>query len=102
MTALNPVYTMGNQIEKIIRKHKKVSKQEAKLRAVNLLKSVGIPCPTAFVKEHPHSHNFRWNETTCHDCYGNFRDPELSIAMELMNQLWMSRYKQKFWIYLWT
>lgn len=54
MTALNPVYTIGNQITEIIRKHKKVNRQEAKLRAISLLKIVGIPRPTEIMKEHPH------------------------------------------------
>ncbi|AOV08184.1 ABC transporter ATP-binding protein [Sporosarcina ureilytica] len=54
MTALNPVYTIGNQIIEVIRKHKKVSKKEAESRAVELLKIVGIPRAEEVMKEYPH------------------------------------------------
>ena len=45
MTALNPVFTIGNQITEMIRKHKKVSKQIAEQKAIELLRIVGIPAP---------------------------------------------------------
>jgi len=54
MTALNPVYTVGNQITEIMRKHKKLKKRDAELRAIELLKIVGIPRPEAIMKEYPH------------------------------------------------
>lgn len=54
MTALNPVYTIGNQIIEVIRKHKKVSKKEAESRAIELLKIVGIPRAEELIKEYPH------------------------------------------------
>ena len=43
MTALNPVYTIGWQIVEMIRTHEKISKIEAKERALKLLKDMGIP-----------------------------------------------------------
>ena len=43
MCALNPVYRVGAQITEMIRAHRDVSKTEAKSRAVELLRSVGIP-----------------------------------------------------------
>src|SRR5579864_708487 len=43
MTSLNPVFTVGNQIEESILLHEKVSKEEAKNRAIEMLKKVGIP-----------------------------------------------------------
>ncbi|MBD7985035.1 ABC transporter ATP-binding protein [Sporosarcina sp. Sa2YVA2] len=54
MTALNPVFTIGNQLTEMIRKHKKVSKEIARNKATELLRVVGIPRPDAIMKEYPH------------------------------------------------
>ena len=54
MTSLNPVYRVGNQIVEAIRTHEKVSKAEAKARAVDLLRKVGIPSPEARINDSPH------------------------------------------------
>ncbi|WP_042225291.1 ABC transporter ATP-binding protein [Oceanobacillus manasiensis] len=54
MTALNPVFTIGNQITEIIRKHKKMNKQEAHQHAVDLLKLVGLSRAEEMMKEYPH------------------------------------------------
>lgn len=54
MTALNPVYTIGNQMVEVIRKHRRVGKQEAWDIAVNMLELVGIPSPSQRVKNYPH------------------------------------------------
>ncbi|BAC14220.1 ABC transporter ATP-binding protein [Oceanobacillus iheyensis] len=54
MTSLNPVYTIGNQIIEMLRKHKKVNKQEAKVKAIHLLKLVGIPRAEQVIDEYPH------------------------------------------------
>lgn len=54
MTALNPVFTIGNQLIEMIRNHKKVSKNIAKQKAIELLKIVGIPRPAEIIKEYPH------------------------------------------------
>ena len=43
MTSLNPIITIGKQITSIIMKHQKVSEAEARIRAVELMKKVGIP-----------------------------------------------------------
>ena len=43
MTSLNPVHTIGNQIVEAIVLHHDVSKNEARGRAIELLKLVGIP-----------------------------------------------------------
>lgn len=42
LTALNPVFTVGEQIAMVLRKHKKMSNKEAKARASELLELVGI------------------------------------------------------------
>lgn len=54
MTSLNPVYRVGNQIVEAIRTHEKVSKAEAKDRAVDLLRKVGIPSPETRINDYPH------------------------------------------------
>lgn len=54
MTALNPVFTIGNQLVEMIRRHKKVSKKQANERAIELLKIVGIPRPDEIMHEYPH------------------------------------------------
>ena len=54
MSALNPVYRVGDQIAEMIRAHRDVSKQEARSRAVDLLRSVGIPNPDRRVHHYPH------------------------------------------------
>ncbi|WP_053367751.1 ABC transporter ATP-binding protein [Bacillus sp. FJAT-27245] len=54
MTALNPVFTIGNQIMETIMKHKKISKQQAYIKAVELLKIVGFPRAEATMNEYPH------------------------------------------------
>jgi peptide/nickel transport system ATP-binding protein len=58
-TALNPVFTVGWQIAEGIRAHhgrdgKKVSKKEAKERAIEALRKVGIPDPEKRVDYYPH------------------------------------------------
>ncbi|EGQ26394.1 oligopeptide ABC superfamily ATP binding cassette transporter, ABC protein [Sporosarcina newyorkensis 2681] len=54
MTSLNPVFTVGNQIIEAIRQHKKISKKEARLEAVAMLKTVGIPEPEKRIDMYPH------------------------------------------------
>jgi peptide/nickel transport system ATP-binding protein len=54
MTSLNPVYTVGSQIVEAIVTHEQASKQEAKRRAVELLRQVGIPNPQQRVDDYPH------------------------------------------------
>ena len=54
MTSLNPVYTVGDQIVEAIVTHEQASKQEAKRRAIELLRQVGIPNPQQRVDDYPH------------------------------------------------
>ncbi|WP_404408692.1 ABC transporter ATP-binding protein [Jeotgalibacillus malaysiensis] len=54
MTALNPVFTIGYQIEEVLLNHEKIDKKEARKKSVALLKSVGIPRPESIVEEYPH------------------------------------------------
>ncbi|MEU0068680.1 ABC transporter ATP-binding protein [Streptomyces sp. NPDC006332] len=54
MTALTPVYTVGWQIAEQIRAHDRVSRREARARAVRLLSDVGIPDAASRVHAYPH------------------------------------------------
>lgn len=53
MTALNPVFTIGKQIEEVIITHLNKSKSAARQDAIQLLHKVGIPDPTARVDSYP-------------------------------------------------
>lgn len=55
MTSLNPVFTVGNQIEEVVELHQsELSKTERKAKAIEMLRLVGIPSPAERVKEYPH------------------------------------------------
>ena len=54
MTSLNPVYRVGWQIAEQIQAHDHISKQAARARAIDLLKSVGIPHASERVDDYPH------------------------------------------------
>ena len=54
MTSLNPVFTIGYQIEEAILTHENVSQEEATDRAAGLLNSVGIQSPEERLGDYPH------------------------------------------------
>ena len=54
MTSLNPVYTVGNQIIEAIVKHQKISKADARKKAIEMLDIVGIPSPEKRIDQYPH------------------------------------------------
>ncbi|WP_144475284.1 ABC transporter ATP-binding protein [Cytobacillus oceanisediminis] len=54
MTSLNPVQTVGKQIAETIILHQKVSKKEARQKAVEMLQLVGIPSPDKRIDAYPH------------------------------------------------
>ena len=55
MTSLNPVFTIGNQIEEVLELHQtNLSAKERKLKAIDMLRLVGIPSPEKRVDEYPH------------------------------------------------
>ena len=53
MTSLNPVYTVGNQIMEAIRLHTEIPRRQAKERAVELLRLVGVNEPERRIKQYP-------------------------------------------------
>ncbi|MGY1748926.1 ABC transporter ATP-binding protein [Modestobacter sp. SYSU DS0511] len=54
MTALDPLYTVGNQIVEAIRLHRDLKRSEARQRAVDLLREVGLPDPERRARSYPH------------------------------------------------
>jgi oligopeptide/dipeptide ABC transporter ATP-binding protein len=54
LTALNPVFKVGDQIAEMVRVHQDVTKHTAKKRALDLLGEVGIPNPAVRINQYPH------------------------------------------------
>ncbi|MEZ2458592.1 ABC transporter ATP-binding protein [Salinicoccus roseus] len=54
MTSLNPTMKIGRQITEVMFKHQKISKGDAKKRALKLMEMVGIPMPEKRLKQYPH------------------------------------------------
>jgi len=54
MTSLHPFYTVGQQIVEGIRAHEKMPKKEAWDRAIDMLRTVGIPKPAERARQYPH------------------------------------------------
>ncbi|MDX8364444.1 ABC transporter ATP-binding protein [Cytobacillus sp. IB215665] len=54
MTALNPVFTIGSQVQEVLLNHLEISKKMARDKSIALLKSVGISRPEKVVDEYPH------------------------------------------------
>ena len=73
MTCLNPYMTVGNQLMEPLRYHKKVSKAQARERALELLEEVGIRDPASTIDNYPHQFS------------GGMRQ-RVMIAMALINE----------------
>ncbi len=54
MTALNPVYTIGHQMDEQIQKHMHLSKKDSRDRAIEMLQLVGIPSAKERYETYPH------------------------------------------------
>lgn len=54
MTALNPVYTIGQQIAEVFIVRQGVKKKQAREKAIEMLRMVGIPSPETRVDNYPH------------------------------------------------
>src|SRR5215813_1249799 len=54
MTSLNPVFTIGEQIAEALRLHRKLSRKQARLAAIEAMREVAIPDPSRRVDDYPH------------------------------------------------
>jgi peptide/nickel transport system ATP-binding protein len=54
MTSLNPVFTIGDQIAEGVLRHRKMSREDAKARALEMLRRVRIPSPEERYDDYPH------------------------------------------------
>jgi oligopeptide transport system ATP-binding protein len=54
MTSLNPVYTVGDQIEETLKKHTNLNKEQRKARMIELFQLVGINQPEKRIHQYPH------------------------------------------------
>ena len=81
MTCLNPVYTIGNQLIEAVRVHKKISKAEAKARAIEMLTLVGINNPDKRMDQYPHEFSGGMKQRVM-IAMGLICDPKMLIADE--------------------
>ncbi len=54
LTSLNPVFTIGSQIEEAIAVHEEIDPAELKRRTVKLLSDIGLPSPESRYRDYPH------------------------------------------------
>jgi peptide/nickel transport system ATP-binding protein len=54
MTSLNPVFTIGQQIDEAVQLHQGVGRDEARQRSIDILRQVGMPNPERIVDNYPH------------------------------------------------
>lgn len=54
MTSLNPVYSIGEQIAEVFRRHHKLNRKQAWEKAIEMLRLVGIPSPEQRAKQEPY------------------------------------------------
>jgi oligopeptide/dipeptide ABC transporter ATP-binding protein len=57
MTSLNPTLTMGTQITETLRRHRNMSRQQARKRAIELLEEVHIPKAASRLDDYPHRYS---------------------------------------------
>lgn len=54
LTSLNPVYTIGRQLDEMLRVHMHMTARRARTRTLELLELTGIPSPARCAKQYPH------------------------------------------------
>lgn len=94
MVALNPVFTIGEQIMEAILLHQDVDKKTARQMAIDILRKVGIPEPEKRVDEYPHELSDGMRQRAMIALVLSCR-PKLLIADEPQPHL-MSQFKLKF------
>src|SRR5216117_4620951 len=53
-TTLDPVYSVGDQLMEVMMRHQILSKKQALVKAIELLRSVGVPDPEIRIGQYPH------------------------------------------------
>jgi peptide/nickel transport system ATP-binding protein len=81
LSSLHPYYSVGNQIIEAYRVHNKVSKKEARAKAIDMLARVGIPQPDHRVDDYPHQFSGGMRQRAM-IAMALINDPSLVIADE--------------------